>query len=72
MVEDEFEDLFPGQVLSVETVHQTRALEDLIATYDSTNQKLWDLIGDYSSKKLNGKEIKRSEVRSRPPGMFII
>lgn len=63
MVGDEFEDLFPGQVLSVETVHETAALESLVATYTSTNLKLWDLIGDYSSKKLKGKKIKRSEVR---------
>jgi len=64
MVHDEYEDLFPGQVVSVESVHDTTDLESLAAKYKKTNQQLWDLIGDYSNKKRHDKKIKRKQARS--------
>ena len=70
MVEEEYEDLFPGQVLAVETVHDTTHLESLTATYSSTSLQLWDLISEYSNKKREGKKIKRSQVRE--PANFAI
>ena len=62
MVEDEYGELFPGQVVAVETVHDTSKLESLAATYKTENARLWDLIGDYSSKKRVGRKVKRSQV----------
>lgn len=62
MVEEEYAQLFPGQVTAVETVHDTTKLEALAATYKTNNVKLWDLIGDYSNKKRSGKKVKRSQV----------
>lgn len=62
MVHEEFAELFPGQVAAVATVHDTSKLEGLAACYKTNNLKLWDLIGDYSSKKRSGKKIKRSQV----------
>ena len=65
MVGDEYEDLFPGQVLKVETLHKTQNLEGLVADYEKLNQQLWDLIGDYSSKTREGKKFKRKQVRDQ-------
>jgi len=62
MVHDEFAELFPGQVTAVATVHDTSKLEGLAACYKANNLKLWDLVGDYSSKKRAGKNIKRLQV----------
>ncbi len=63
MVSDEYNDLFAGQVVSVQPVHETTKLEKLVAKYEKTSQKLWDMVGDYSNKKRNGKKIKRKQVR---------
>lgn len=65
MVHDEFAELFPNQVTAVATVHDTSKLEGLVQTYKTNNLKLWDLVGDYSSKKRSGKKIKRSQVMGR-------
>lgn len=65
MVGDEYEDMFPGQVVTVETLHNTTTLESLVAGYEKLNNQLWDLIGDYSSKKREGKKIKRKQVNDQ-------
>ena len=64
MVSDEYNDLFAGQVVSVQPVHETTKLEKLVTKYGKTSQKLWDVVGDYSNKKRNGKKIKRKQVRA--------
>ena len=64
MVSDEYNDLFAGQVVAVEPVHETTKLEKLVAKYEKSSQKLWDMIGDYSNKKRNGKKIKRKQVHA--------
>lgn len=58
MVEEEYEDMFTGQVVAVNPVHDTTSLEPLDKEYDSLTQKLWDLIGDYSRKVRKGKAPK--------------
>ena len=63
MVTDEYNDLFAGQVVSVQPVHETSKLEKLDVKYDKASQKLWDMVGDYSNKKRNGKKIKRKQAR---------
>lgn len=63
MVADEYNDLFGGQVVSVQPVHETSKLEKLDAKYDKASQKLWDMVGDYSNKKRNNKKIKRKQAR---------
>lgn len=63
MVEDEYEDLFPGEVAAVEAVHDTTNLEARTQDYTKLREKLWDLIAEYTKKKREGKKIKRSEVR---------
>ena len=65
MVADEYNDLFGGQVVSVQPVHETTKLEKLAAKYDKASQKLWDMVGDYSNKKRSGKKIKRKQARQR-------
>ena len=62
MVEDEYEDMFPGQVMSVETLHDTTTLEGLAAKYEKLNKQMWDLIGDYSNKQRDCKKVKRKQV----------
>ena len=63
MVADEYSDLFGGQVVSVQPVHETTKLEKLVKKYDKASQKLWDMVGDYSNKKRKGKKIKRKQAR---------
>ena len=63
MVADEYNDLFGGQVVSVQPVHETTKLEKLVKKYDKASQKLWDMVGDYSNKKRKGKKIKRKQAR---------
>ena len=67
MVGDEYEDLFPGQVLAVETLHDTTDLEGLVAKYEKLSLQMWDLIGDYSNKQRAGKKIKRKQVTAPAP-----
>ena len=45
MVEEEYDELFPGEVLAVQPVFNTTKLEPLDKEYDKLSQKLWDLIG---------------------------
>jgi len=67
VVQEEYEQLFPGQVVSVQPVYDTTELEPLDTEYDKLSQKLWDLIGDYSNKLRHDKKIKkRKQVRSPP------
>ena len=62
MVGDEYEDMFPGQVVSVETLHNTTTLEKLAVKYEKLNHQMWDLIGEYSRKLREGKTVKRKQV----------
>ncbi len=62
MVADEYNDLFGGQVVSVQPVHETAKLEKLVKKYGKASQKLWDMVGDYSNKKRKGKKVKRKQV----------
>lgn len=59
MVEQEFDELFPGQVVAVQPVYDVRDLEPLDKEYDKLTQKLWDLVGDYSRKLRDDKKIKK-------------
>lgn len=59
VVEQEFEELFPGQVVAVQPVYDVRDLEPLDSEYDKLSQKLWDLVGDYSRKLRSDTKIKK-------------
>jgi hypothetical protein len=59
VVEQEFDELFPGQVLAVQPVYDVRELEPLDKEYDKLSRKLWDLVGDYSHKLRDDKKIKK-------------
>jgi hypothetical protein len=59
VVEQEFDELFPGQVVAVQPVYDVRELEPLDKEYDKLSRKLWDLVGDYSHKLRDDKKIKK-------------
>ncbi len=45
MVEEEYDELFPGEVVAVQPVFNTTKLQPLDKEYDNLSQKLWDLVG---------------------------
>lgn len=53
LVKDEYNELFPDEVVSVQPVHDTTKLEPLDKEYDTLSQKLWDLIGECLSTQVH-------------------
>lgn len=63
MVEQEYAELFPGEVEAVHVVYDLAALNGLCKEYDTLKRNLEDLVDDYTSKKRRHKPIKRKQVR---------
>lgn len=62
MVEQEYAELFPGEVEAVHVVYDLAALNGLCKEYDTLKRNLEDLVDDYTSKKRRHKPIKRKQV----------
>ncbi|CAL8466090.1 g5626 [Coccomyxa elongata] len=63
MVEQEYVELFPGEVEAVHVVYDLAALNGLCKEYDTLKRNLEDLVDDYTSKKRRHKPIKRKQER---------
>ncbi|KAK9811621.1 hypothetical protein WJX72_007134 [[Myrmecia] bisecta] len=62
VVEEEFEELYPGLVAKVHLVHDTRELDATVQEYENVRQKLIDVLDDYISKSRRHITIKRRMV----------
>lgn len=58
MVEQEYAELFPGEVEAVHVVHDLAALNNLVKEYEKLKRNLEDLVDDYTSKKRRHKPFK--------------
>ena len=63
MVEQEYEDLYPGQVAAVHLVYDNRPLRKMQGEYASSRQKMLDLVDKYASLRARGKPVSRKTVR---------
>ena len=51
IVRAEFEDIFPGEVATVSTVHETGALDRMVSEYRGRMQSLTDLLDHYTRQR---------------------
>lgn len=63
MVRNEYDELFEGDVASVNIVYNTNSLDSLVQQYDTGIRDLEDLIDDYASQKTRDKTVKRKQVK---------
>lgn len=63
MVRNEYEELYDGDVASVNVVYNTATLDALVAEYNTGLRNLEDLIDDYASQKTRDMHVKRKKVR---------
>ena len=62
-MEQEYHQLFPGEVEAVHPIYDTAALDKVAHEYDVTRDKLTDLLDEYTSRKRRHAKIKRKTVR---------
>ena len=67
MVEQEYEELYPGHVAAVHLVYDNRPLRKMQGEYAGAKQKMLDLVDKYASLRARSKPVKRKTVRSLAP-----
>ena len=67
MVEQEYEELYPGQVAAVHLVYDNRPLRKMQGEYAGAKQKMLDLVDKYASLRARSKPVKRKTVRPLVP-----
>ncbi len=63
MVEQEYQELFPGEIEAVHVCYDLADLNGLCGEYEKLKRNLEDLVDDYTSKKRRHKPIKRKKAR---------
>ena len=62
MVQQEYDELYGGDVNVVHLVYQSKDLDPLVEEYKGILRSLEDLVDDYASKMQRDKNVKRQSV----------
>ena len=63
VVQEEFEDIFPGEVAAVTGVRETGALDRLVSEFQARSQSLTDLLDHYTrQRRRHVRQIARRQV----------